>query len=330
LTSKKNILISCAGRRVSLIEAFKKELKALIPKALVFASDGNIEMSAACWRADKAFKIGKFEEANYIDDLIELCLGNDIGVIIPTLDTELLLLSKNENRLKENGIIPIIPDYEFICKCRNKVLTQDIFKNCNIAYPEIYTKDNYKFPFFIKPIDGSLSKDNFVINSTNDLSDNYFLNDKLIFMELIKKETHDEYTVDMYYDKEGFLKCLCPRKRIEIRGGEISKGITDKSDVFNSLRENMNHMYGVRGPINTQVFFNPDSKQIIGIEINPRFGGGYPLSYFAGANFPKFIIEEYLLDRKIEENSDWDDKVLMLRYDAEVIIKNDNESSSKF
>lgn len=74
-----------------------------------------------------------------------------------------------------------------------------------------------------------------------------------------------------------------------------------------------------------QFFFNPETKRVIGIEINPRFGGGYPLSYLAGANFPKFIIDEYILNEEIQPFDDWEDNLLMLRYDNEVLVHNYEE-----
>ena len=62
------------------------------------------------------------------------------------------------------------------------------------------------------------------------------------------------------------------------------------------------------------------TEKIIGIEINPRFGGGFPLSYMAGANFPKWIIDEYIYQDKLEYYDGWEDKLLMLRFDDEVVI----------
>ena len=70
-----------------------------------------------------------------------------------------------------------------------------------------------------------------------------------------------------------------------------------------------------------QVFKSRKKDEIIGIEINPRFGGGYPLSYCAGANFPKWIIEEYLLNNFNDDYfENWNDNLLMIRYDQEIIV----------
>ncbi|RTZ49695.1 hypothetical protein EJ377_05105 [Chryseobacterium arthrosphaerae] len=60
----------------------------------------------------------------------------------------------------------------------------------------------------------------------------------------------------------------------------------------------------------------------MGIEINPRFGGGYPLSYLAGANYPEWLLKEYFMGHDIPYFEDWEDNLLMLRYDDEVLVRN--------
>jgi len=83
-------------------------------------------------------------------------------------------------------------------------------------------------------------------------------------------------------------------------------------------------LQGAKGCLTIQVFYSETNKNLLGIEINPRFGGGYPLSYLAGANYPKYILQEYVLDQSIPFNENWDNNLLMLRYDAEVLV-NDYE-----
>jgi carbamoyl-phosphate synthase large subunit len=77
---------------------------------------------------------------------------------------------------------------------------------------------------------------------------------------------------------------------------------------------------GFKGCITLQVFRKNGTNELTGIEINPRFGGGYPLSYSAGANYPGYLIKEYLLNEKIEFYDEWISDLLMLRYDDEIII----------
>ena len=79
-------------------------------------------------------------------------------------------------------------------------------------------------------------------------------------------------------------------------------------------------MEGVRGCICLQLFYRASDQDIKGIEINPRFGGGFPLSYYANANFVEYILREYLLNEQISYSDDWLENTLMLRYDEDVII----------
>ena len=149
-------------------------------------------------------------------------------------------------------------------------------------------------------------------------------NPKNMFMELVPK-SYDEYTVDIYFNKFGKLRSLVPRLRIETRAGEISKGVTSKGIVYDYLKDKLQNLKGVRGCINLQLFVKLKEKLFKAIEINPRFGGGYPLSYAAGANFPKMIIQEYILNEDINFVDDWEDNLLMLRYDSNVFV-NDYKS----
>ncbi|MEX0273573.1 MAG: ATP-grasp domain-containing protein, partial [Flavobacteriaceae bacterium] len=75
------------------------------------------------------------------------------------------------------------------------------------------------------------------------------------------------------------------------------------------------------GCLTAQFFMNRKGDKIYGIEINPRFGGGYPLSYLAGANFPQWIIKEYLMNGEMDDMFDcWESDLLMLRYDDEILV----------
>jgi carbamoyl-phosphate synthase large subunit len=155
------------------------------------------------------------------------------------------------------------------------------------------------------------------------LSEYLLTNDKFMFMEYIDSNKFDEYTVDIYYDRGGNLKCLVPRKRIEVRGGEISKGITVKNILYEELKEKLSELKGARGCITAQFFLSKEGNNIYGIEINARFGGGYPLSYFAGAVYPEFLIQEYLLNSSVSFHEEWKENLLMLRFDQEIIIANE-------
>lgn len=315
-----NILITSAGRRVSLIRAFKNELKKILPSGKVIVVDSSIELSAAAQIADMAFKIVSANDRDYIDSLLEICLKNGVKLVVPTLDTELKVLSRNIDKFKDKQIEIVISDQKFIDTCNDKMESQKFFEKLKIDAVKCFSKDNFHLPLFLKLKEGSNSQENYVISDLNQLSKYHFDNDNLLFFEFLSKDAYDEYTCDIYYDKKGGLKCVIPRMRIEIRGGEISKGVTRKNRLVGFVKNKMSNIDGVKGCITAQFFLHKESLQTIGIEINPRFGGGYPLSYLAGGNFPKWIIQEYMLDEEISYFEDWKDSLLMLRYDDEILV----------
>lgn len=141
----------------------------------------------------------------------------------------------------------------------------------------------------------------------------------MMFMEFVDS-SHTEFTVDAYYDRHGELKCLVPRERIEVRCGEVSKGITRRHYVYEYLLPRLKGLKGARGCITLQLFANEKTQSFFAIEINPRFGGGYPLAYSAGANYPKWLIGEYLRDEALSFYDKWEGNLMMLRYDAKVLV----------
>ena len=317
-----NILITSAGRRVSLVRAFKKELSKVFKDGKVFAVDSNPKLSAACHVADAYFKVPKLDSDAYLETLISLCADNDIKLIIPTIDTELLFLAKYKATFQSKGIHVVISSVDFIGKCRNKRVIHDFFELKGVRIAKEYKKNNYKLPMFIKPYDGSRSVDTYLIRQESDLTDYHFSNDKLMFLEYLDHNEHDEFTCDLYYSKDHKLRCVVPRKRVEVRDGEVYKALTKNNSLVEYIKKHLSKIEGAVGCLTAQFFLNKmDDTKICAIEINPRFGGGYPLSYLAGANFPKWIIEEYILNKSIEDKFDvWESDLLMIRYDDEILV----------
>lgn len=206
--------------------------------------------------------------------------------------------------------------------CRDKRKSAELFKDLGLKSPEIYPVSDIKFPCFSKPYDGSCSVGAATLLDASMLTDVLLKNDKMMFMELIDIDRYTEFTVDIYYDRNGLLKCLVPRQRIEVRGGEVSKGVTRKGVVYDYLLERMKSLQGARGCITFQVFVDIDSQEFYALEINPRFGGGFPLTNESGAKYPEWLIREYLIGEEVTFHDGWKENLMMLRYDAQVLVEN--------
>lgn len=315
-----NILITSAGKRVALTRYFKETLNKFYPDAKVFTTDMNPEMAPAGYVSDGCFKVTRVTSPDYPEILLKICKENEVGMVIATIDTELLLLADLKESFHEHGIYIMVSDGGFIEMCRDKRNTGAFFENHGIRVPREVDKYHPTFPLFAKPYDGSLSTNLHYIKTADELTQEILNDPKLLFMEYIDKQVYKEYTVDMYYGKDNRVKCIVPRERIEIRAGEINKGRTAKNEILPFLREKLGYIEGCVGCICVQLFYSPDTKDIVGIEINPRFGGGYPLSYMAGGNYPELLIREYFRGEEINYSDNWKDGLLMLRYDDAIYV----------
>lgn len=315
-----NIIITSAGQRVALVKDFQDTLKRFFPGAKVYTTDMNPRLAPAAYVSDGCFEVLRVTDTKYIPQLLQLCKDNGIGLIVPTIDTELLVLAENKKLFEENGIAVSVSSLDFIKICRDKRNTGEFFEKHGIRVPEAIDKYHPTFPLFAKPYDGSLSTNLHYIKSAEELTEEILNDPKLLFMEYINKEVYKEYTVDMYYGRDNKVKCIVPRERIKIRAGEINKGLTEKDPLTQYLLDRLETIDGCVGCICIQLFLNHETGDVVGIEINPRFGGGYPQTYAAGGNYPEYLIREYFLGEKIEYFDGWKDHQLMLRFDDAVYV----------
>jgi len=315
-----NILITSAGKRVALTVYFQETLNRFFPDAKVFVADMNPEMAPVSYVCDGSFKVPIVTAPEYPAVLLNLCEKNEVGMVIPAIDTELLLLADLKSEFAKKGIDIIVGDRKFITMCRDKRNTGQFFEKHNVRVPAEVDKYNPTFPLFAKPYDGSLSADLHYIKAESELTEDILNDPKLIFMEYIDRNKYKEFTVDMYFGKDNDIKCVIPRERIEIRAGEINKGRTHKDFLMEFIKERFGHIDGCIGCICMQLFYNENTGDVVGIEINPRFGGGYPLSYKAGGNYIELLIREYFLGESVKYCDTWKDGLLMLRYDDAIYV----------
>lgn len=317
---KHNIIITSAGQRVALVRGFQETLRRFYPEGKVYTTDMNPRLAPAAYVSDQCFTVPRCTADDYIETLLTLCIENEIGMIVPTIDTELAILAANKKVFEKQGIFVSVSDYDFIMMCRDKRNTGEFFEKHGIRVPKSIDKYHPTFPLFAKPYDGSLSTNLHYIKNAGELTTEILEDPKLLFMEYIDKEVYKEYTVDMYYGKDNKVKCIVPRERIKIRAGEINKGYTEKEPLTQYLYDRLETIDGCVGCICIQVFLNPETRDVVGIEINPRFGGGYPQTYAAGGNYAEYLIREYFLGEEIMYKDDWKDHLLMLRYDDAVYV----------
>ena len=312
------ILITSAGRRVSLVQAFQHAADAA--GAEVATADMNPEHSSACYISRKSVRLPHVLSDEYADALFDYCKVNSVRLVVPTLDTELAKLAELRDRLAAIDCAVVVSDRSLIDICRDKRRTADFFTRYGLNSPQLQTLPNLDYPVIVKPFDGSLSNGISILKSPDDLTKSIAQNPKNIYAQYLSHTEFSEYTCDVYFDRHSDLKCVVPRLRIETRGGEVSKGRTERNNIVPFLFDKLRRLEGARGCLTVQIMRHNNSQQLFLIEINPRFGGGYPLTAECGANYHSWLIDEYILGKQIRRHDDWTDGLTMLRYDAEVFV----------
>lgn len=316
------VLLSSVGRRSQLIESFRQALSELDVRGRVLGVDAAPEMAPAAYLVDKCFAVGRCCDPGFIEEVLRIAIEEDVCLIVPTIDTELPVYAANRQRFVEHGIAVAVSELETVKIACDKVETHRWLEKNGFPTPRqgspdevLQSPEQWKFPLILKPRSGSASAGIFMVKSLMALRELAGGGKDLIVQEVAHG---DEYTVNVFV-QEGRCVCAVPHRRIETRGGEVSKGITVRDERLMQLVTAVAEtLPGARGALNVQCFVDADGAITI-IEINARFGGGFPLANRAGAKFPLWLLEP-LLEKPSTMTAEWQDGLLMLRYDAAVFI----------
>lgn len=317
---KINVLIMSAGRRVELVNCFKAARDKLKTDGKIYAADMN-RTAPALFFADGYFLVPRISADDYIDEIIKVCNENDISLIVPTIDTELEKLAKNKEKIeKATRARVLVSDYGAVSICCDKFKTANFFKEHGFGYPRVITAEdietgNYRFPLFIKPLNGSSSINAFKVNNKRELD---FFKDYVKEPILQECVSGKEYTIDCFSDFDGNIITVVPRLRIATRSGEVLKGRIEKNAAIIADVKKLLNAFGFIGQITVQCFVC-DNGEIKYIEINPRFGGGAPMSIMAGADSCENLYR-LLLGEKLSYTESWSDGVTFARFDGSVRV----------
>ena len=277
------ILFTSVGRRVELMQEFASAAKNLNIDLEIFGADIT-ETAPALSFCNSTVIVPRIKSPDYIPFLLSFCKENKIDALIPTIDTDLLILSQNKKAFLETGTKVFISDEDKIALCRDKNLTSAYFESVGLLAPApVNNYKNYKCPFpaFIKPKDGSSSIFAYKANDLKEL-EAYSLQVPDYIVQPFIEGT--EYTVDAFCDFDGNPIYITPRIRLAVRAGEVLKTEIVQDEAIIEEMKRLIADYKPCGAITVQLIRQKESGKDYYIEINPRFGGGAPLSMKAGAN----------------------------------------------
>ena len=214
------VLFTSVGRRVELMQAFKKAAQELGVELTIIGADIS-NTAPALFFCDETKIVCRIREPEYIPQLLSICEQEKVDCLIPTIDTDLLILAENKAKFEAIGTKVLISAVDKVKLCRDKRFTADYFISLGLKSPvPVDAVEKYKmgYPAFIKPKDGSSSVDAYKVTNEEDLKAYAAKVNDYIIQPFISGK---EYTIDIFCDYEGNPVFITPRERMAVRAGEV-------------------------------------------------------------------------------------------------------------
>jgi len=277
---------------------------------------------------DQFFEVPRCDSSEFLPSLLKICKENRVKLVIPTIDTELAFYADHRKDFADIGTTVAVSSPETVEICADKVTThrwlvENGLPTVRQTTPEsvLHNGLGWTFPLVVKPRRGSASIGCAKVPTREVLRALSQERTDLLVQEFALGYEH---TVNVLVDQRGKCLCAVPHVRLEVRAGEVSKGTTAKHKGLMDLTTQIAELLpGSYGPLNIQCFLGPTGTLQV-TEINARFGGGYPLAHRAGADFPKWMLEELLQLSSSASANQWEDGLTMLRYDDAVFLPKRN------
>lgn len=304
-----NVLFTCAGRRNYLLEYFKK---AMGDSGRVIAADMS-PTAPAMALADVARVVSDVYAEGYVDQILQICQEEKVDLLISLNDLELPVLSPYRKRFEEAGIRLLISEQEVIDICFDKYRTVQFCEDLSLGTPRTYLSldearkalesGKISFPVVVKPRWGSASIGLEFPADLEELELAYRLVTLRVSRSILSEASKEdaersvmiqelidgtEYGLDILNDFSGKTVQVYVKEKLAMRAGETDKSVLRNKSELEELGYRVGNALGHIGNVDCDMF-EKDGKYYL-LELNPRFGGGYPFSQMSGANYPAAIL----------------------------------------
>lgn len=280
---------------------------------------------------DKSYTVPKtvFKE-QFIHTVMNICKEENIDIIFPSTQFELIPLAESSFLFKEKNIQVAVSEENVLRTLLNKKDTHNFLTVEKLpALPKIdITSDNFTFPVIGKPLQNWGSRGIIIANNTDELTtqNQYELVHDYIWHPYWKG--FNEYSVDFAIDFKGTVSDFVIRRRIKTIGGfsvicesaenqKIQEIVSGLSRIISSR--------GGKGLFNVQIL-EKETNYFIS-DINPRAGTSAVFGFRHGVNFPLFLCSS--VDESIGQIRNTPARVKMIRFLDELWIKKHDPTSIK-
>jgi carbamoyl-phosphate synthase large subunit len=300
------VLFTCAGQRVDIVSAFGRA------GARTVATDAN-PLAPALYHADEHELMPRLDDPSYLPALVDVVHVHDVGLIVPLTDLDHLLLTHARAELAP--ALVLLPSVETCEALGDKWLAHRLFEQRGISTPSGWLPADVpadaEYPLLVKARAGFGSRHIYRAESPEQLA--FFLEFTPVSSMVQTMCRGEEFSIDVFCDLEGRCLNAIPRTMIESKGGESIKGTTIKDWDLIEVGRSVSETLGLVGPANIQCFREADGTHRI-TDINPRFGGAFPLPTAAGSRYPELALALAAGERPEPRLGEFREGVVMTRF----------------
>jgi carbamoyl-phosphate synthase large subunit len=299
------VLFTCAGQRVDIVEAFRRA------GATVIAADAN-RLAPALYHADVFELVPRIDDSAYIPALRELVSRHDVKLVVPLTDLDQVALARARDQL---GALVLLPDVEVVERLGDKYLAHGVLEEHGLPSPPTWlpteVPGDLRFPVLVKARHGFGSRHIYRAENASELE--FFLRYTPVESCVQQLCLGEEFSIDVFCDWDGRCLNAVPRTMIESKGGESIKGATIRDWPLIEFGRRVAETLGLVGPANVQCFREGDGVHYV-TDINPRFGGGFPLPTAAGSRYPELALALARGERPEPRLGEFREGVVMTRF----------------
>jgi carbamoyl-phosphate synthase large subunit len=288
-----NLLFSCIGRRGYVAEWFREHLE---PGERILGTS-NTEWTPGFHACDAAFLVPDVASPDYVPALLDLCQKEEVTALLSFFDPDVDVLSRQRDRFREIGVVPVLPDARVSTIGLDKLETFRFLREHGLPTPETFADlpsalaalrgGRLSFPVVVKARFGFASQNLFFARDDAELVAFFARAPDMIVQEQLPGQEH---SLDVLNDLSGRrVVSAVVKRKVMMRAGETDQAVTVEHAAALDLAERLGRALGHVGPLDVDIFVDGDA--VFVLELNPRFGGAYAVSHLAGADFPRKIVD---------------------------------------
>ncbi len=314
------VLFTCAGQRVDIVDAFNRA------GAETVAADVNA-LAPALYRARHRALVPEVRDDAYVPALRALVDEHDIKVIVPLTDLDQVVLAESREEL---GTLVLLPDAEIVERLGDKYLAHLLFEERGIPSPPTWlpngVPDDAPFPLLVKARHGFGSRHIYRAEDRAQLG--FFVGYTPVDSIVQACMAGEEFSIDVFCDLDGRCLNAIPRTMIESKGGESIKGMTIRDERLIEVARDVAEKLALVGPANIQCFREADGTHYV-TDINPRFGGGFPLPLAAGGRYPELVLALARGEHPEPRLGDFREGIVMTRFFSDLALTQNGDGTLK-